>query len=183
MLSLVGVSKQYGSQAVLRSVDWSVNAGGRVGLAGANGAGKSTLLRIVAGLVEPDRGEVCFKKGTTVGYLPQEIIGSGGETVLGSALGAFDEIHALEARCRELEERLEKAAPGAAGYDTLLAEYAAAREEWDHRGSYDLESRAEEVLVGLGFRESDFGRDVGEFSGGWQKRLPLPRVLAAGPHA
>ncbi len=76
MLSLVGVSKRYGSQNVLREVDWSVMAGERVGLAGANGAGKSTLLRIVAGLVEPDRGEVCFKKGATVGYLPQEIIGS-----------------------------------------------------------------------------------------------------------
>jgi len=181
VLSLVGVSKQYGSQIVLRAVDFSVVAGERVGLAGANGAGKSTLLRIVAGLVEPDRGEVCFKKGTTVGYLPQEIIGSSGETVLGSALAAFDEIHALEARCRELEERLEKAAPGAAGYDTLLAEYAAAREEWDHRGSYDLESRAEEVLVGLGFRESDFGRDVGEFSGGWQMRLALSRLLLTRP--
>src|SRR2546423_13504928 len=100
MLSLVGVSKQYGSQAVLRNIDWSVNAGERVGLAGANGAGKSTLLRIVAGQVEPDRGEVCFKKGTTVGYLPQEVIGSRGESVLASALAAFDGIYPLEARCR-----------------------------------------------------------------------------------
>src|SRR5438445_46519 len=82
MLSLVGISKSYGSQAVLRAVDWSVAAGERVGLAGANGAGKSTLLRIVAGFVEPDRGEVCFKKGATVGYLPQEVIGSRGEVVL-----------------------------------------------------------------------------------------------------
>jgi len=76
MLSLVGVSKQYGSQNVLRDVDWSVMAGERVGLAGANGAGKSTLLRVVAGLVEPDRGEICFRKGAAVGYLPQEIIGT-----------------------------------------------------------------------------------------------------------
>jgi ATP-binding cassette subfamily F protein 3 len=181
MLSLVGVSKQYGSQIVLRDVDWSVVAGERVGLAGANGAGKSTLLRIVAGQVEPDRGEVRFKKGATVGYLPQEIIGSSGESVLGSALAAFDEIHALEARCRELEHRLEKADPSSDGYGALLEEYSAAREEWDHRGSYDLESRAEEVLVGLGFRESDFARDVGEFSGGWQMRVALARLLLTRP--
>ncbi len=101
MLSLVGLSKQYGAQVVLREVDWAVGAGERVGLAGANGAGKSTLLKIVAGLVEPDRGEVCLNKGATVGYLPQEIIGSSGVTVIASALGAFDEIHALEARCRD----------------------------------------------------------------------------------
>ncbi len=181
MLSLVAVSKQYGSQSVLREVDWSVMAGERVGLAGANGAGKSTLLRIVAGLVEPDRGEVCFKKGAAVGYLPQEIIGSRGQNVLAAALGAFDDIHALEARCRELEHRLEGADPRAADYAALMEEYAAAREEWDHRGSYDLESRAEEVLAGLGFRAADFSRDVGELSGGWQMRVALARLLLQRP--
>jgi ATP-binding cassette, subfamily F, member 3 len=181
MLSLVGVSKQYGSQVVLRAVDWSVTAGERVGLAGANGAGKSTLLRIVAGQVEPDRGEVCFKKGATVGYLPQEVIGSSGQTVLASALAAFDEIHALEARCRDLEHRLETADPASETYAELMAAYAAAREEWDHRGSYDLESRAEEVLGGLGFRPDDFSRDVGEFSGGWQMRVALARLLLLRP--
>jgi ATP-binding cassette, subfamily F, member 3 len=181
MLSLAAVSKQYGSQVVLRDVDWSVVAGERVGLAGANGAGKSTLLRVVAGLVEPDRGEVCFKKGATVGYLPQEIIGSSGQTVLVSALSAFDEIHALEARCRDLEHRLESADPSADGYAQLMEEYTAAREQWDHRGSYDLESRAEAVLAGLGFREVDFQRDVGEFSGGWQMRVALARLLLQRP--
>jgi len=181
MLSLVGLSKQYGAQVVLRDVDWAVGAGERVGLAGANGAGKSTILRIVAGLVEPDRGEVRLNKGATVGYLPQEIIGSSGITVLRSALAAFDEIHALEARCRELEHRLEAADPSADDYERLMAEYTAAREEWDHRGSYDLESRAEEVLAGLGFRTSDFGRDIGEFSGGWQMRAALARLLLQRP--
>src|SRR5882724_8250485 len=181
MLSLVGLGKQYGAQVVLREVDWAVGAGERVGLAGANGAGKSTLLKIVAGLVEPDRGEVCLNKGATVGYLPQEIIGSSGVTVLGSALAAFDEIHALEARCRDLEHRLESADPSSEGYAHLMDEYTAAREEWDHRGSYDLESRAEEVLAGLGFRAEDFTRDVGEFSGGWQMRVALARLLLQRP--
>ncbi|MET0153917.1 MAG: ribosomal protection-like ABC-F family protein [Candidatus Binatia bacterium] len=181
MLSLVGVSKQYGSQNVLREVDWSVMTGERIGLAGANGAGKSTLLRIVAGLVEPDRGEVCFKKGAAVGYLPQEVIGSRGQTVLASALVAFDEIHALEERCRELEHHLESADPESREYAALMQEYAAAREDWDHRGSYDLKSRAEEVLAGLGFRPADFSRDIGEFSGGWQMRVALARLLLQRP--
>ena len=181
MLSLVGVSKQYGSQVVLRGVDWSVLAGERVGLAGANGAGKSTLLRIVAGSVEPDRGDVCLNKGARVGYLPQEVIGSRGETVLTAALAAFDDVHALEARCRDLEHELERVDPSSPRYASLMDEYAVAREEWDHRGSYDLESRAEEVLGGLGFRQTDFGRDVGEFSGGWQMRVALARLLLQRP--
>ena len=181
MLSLVGASKSYGSQVVLRAVDWQVTAGERVGLAGANGAGKSTLLRIVAGFVEPDRGEVCFKKGATVGYLPQEVIGSRGETVLASALGAFDEIHALEARCRDLEHRLAEVDATSPGYARLMEEYTEAREAWDHRGSYDLESRAEGVLAGLGFTTGDFTRDVGEFSGGWQMRIALARLLLQRP--
>ncbi len=181
MLSLVGVSKHYGAQTVLCSVDWAVGAGERVGLAGANGAGKSTLLRIIAGGVEPDGGEVRLNKGATVGYLPQEVIGSSGQTVLASALTAFDDLHALENRCRELEHLLEKADPSAADYERLLTEYGHAREQWDHRGSYDLESRTEEVLAGLGFRSEDFRRDVGEFSGGWQMRVALSRLLLQRP--
>ncbi|MEA2625949.1 MAG: ATP-binding cassette, subfamily er 3 [Candidatus Binatota bacterium] len=181
MLSLVGVSKAYGAQTVLRDVDWAVGAGERVGLAGANGAGKSTLMRIVAGGVEPDRGAVCLNKGATVGYLPQEIVGMRGTTVRTSALAAFDEIHALERRCRELEHALESAESSSPEAVRLLEEYAAAREEWDHRGSYDLESRAEEVLHGLGFATADFERDVGEFSGGWQMRIALARLLLQRP--
>ncbi len=181
MLSLVGVSKSYGAQAVLRDVDWFVGAGERVGLAGANGAGKSTLLRIVAGLVEPDRGEVCLNKGATVGYLPQEMVGSRGRTVLESALSAFDEIHALEARCRELEQALATCDSASPEHERLMTEYTHAREEWDHRGSYDLENRAEEVLAGLGFQAEDFTRDVGELSGGWQMRVALAKLLLQRP--
>src|ERR671925_1998767 len=103
MLSLVSVAKSYGAQIVLRDVDWFVGEGERVGLAGANGAGKSTLLRMIAGRVEPDRGEVCLRKGMRAGYLPQEIVGMGGRPVRNAALEAFEELHALEARCRELE--------------------------------------------------------------------------------
>jgi ATP-binding cassette subfamily F protein 3 len=181
MLSLVGISNAYGPQVVLDRADWTVLAGERVGLAGANGAGKSTLLRIVAGRVEPDRGEVCLKKGSTVGYLPQEIVGMSGESVVSTALSAFDEIHALEARCRDLERRLERCDPSSAEHDRLMAEYSAATEEWEHRGAYDLESRAEDVLGGLGFRSADFSRDVGEFSGGWQMRVALAKLLLQRP--
>ena len=181
MLSLVGIAKAYGAQVVVRGADWSVDAGERVGLAGANGSGKSTLLRMVAGLVEPDRGEVCLRKGATVGYLPQEIVGLRGRTVLEEALSAFDEIHELDRRCRELEERLAAAPPASPESERLMAEYAAASEEWEHRGAYDLESRTEAVLEGLGFRPEDFGRDVGEFSGGWQMRVALAKLLLRRP--
>jgi ATP-binding cassette subfamily F protein 3 len=181
VLSLVGVSKSYGAQVVLDRVDWSVGAGERVGLAGANGAGKSTILRIIAGLVDPDRGDVCLKKGATVGYLPQESVGGGGRTVLATALSAFDEVHALEARCRDLEAALETTPHDSPDWQRVMDEYAKARDEWDHRGAYDLEARAEEVLAGLGFRTSDFGRDLGELSGGWQMRVALAKLLLERP--
>ena len=181
MLSLVDISKQYGPQRIFDRVDWFVGAGERVGLAGANGAGKSTLLRMVAGFVEADRGEVRLNRGATVGYLPQEIVGRRGSSVRSIALSAFDEVHALEARCRSLEHDLAEVAPASDGYVRVMAEYTEAMEEWDRRGSYDLESRAEGVLLGLGFRSEDFERDVGEFSGGWQMRAALARLLLQRP--
>jgi ATP-binding cassette subfamily F protein 3 len=181
MLSLAGVSKSFGPQVVLDRVDWSVRAGERIGLAGANGAGKSTLLRIVAGTLEPDAGQVCRKKGATIGYLPQELVALPGQTVREAALSAFREIRELEQRCRELEHRLAEVDPAAPEYPAILAEYAEAMDEWDRRGSYDLESRAEEVLLGLGFRSGDFDRYVGEFSGGWQMRVALAALLLRRP--
>ena len=103
MLSLAGISKRYGSQVVLDEVAWGVPDGARVGLAGPNGAGKSTILRILAGELEPDAGTIALPRGARVGHLPQHILGLGGETVLGHALAAFADLHALEQRRAELE--------------------------------------------------------------------------------
>jgi ATP-binding cassette subfamily F protein 3 len=181
MLSLAGISKRYGSQVVLDEVVWSVPDGARVGLAGPNGAGKSTILRILAGELEPDAGTIALPRGARVGHLPQHILGLGGETVLGHALAAFADLHALEQRRADLEHQLATVDPQRDEYAAIMDRYVAVCEEWDHRGRYDIESETESVLHGLGFADADLDRDLGELSGGWQMRAALAQVLLRRP--
>jgi ATP-binding cassette subfamily F protein 3 len=181
MLTISNLRKRYGGQVVLDGLNWFVPEGGRVGLVGANGSGKSTLLRVVAGEVEPDDGIVAVPKDCTVGYLPQEVFGLSGRTVLEQALTAFAEVRALEAECRRVEHELAEVPVDDPRHDELMATYTHLRAEWDTHGSYDMEAQAERVLAGLGFRTSDLQRDCSEFSGGWQMRLALATLLLRRP--
>jgi ATP-binding cassette subfamily F protein 3 len=177
VLTISSLCRAFGSQTVFDRANWFVPSGARVGLVGANGSGKSTLLRMIAGLEEPDDGTIVLPKGTTIGYLPQDVVGASGRTVFEEALDAFAAVRALERRCRELEEALAASPADDPEHDQLLAAYARARERWDREGTYDYESQAATVLTGLGFRADDFERDAGELSGGWQMRLALAKLL------
>jgi ATP-binding cassette subfamily F protein 3 len=181
MLQVSGISKTYGRQRVLDDVTWSVPDGTRVGLTGPNGAGKSTLLKVIAGVLEPDGGAVALTKGARVGYLPQHIIGMDGATVLGKALSAFAELHALEARRAAIEAELAICDPESDGYGAVMDRYVAVCDEWDRLGRYDTESETSTVLRGLGFRDEDFDRDVATLSGGWQMRIALATLLLERP--
>jgi len=181
VLTLANLSKAFRGQQILDGVNWFAPARTCVGLTGANGAGKSTLLKIIAGQMEADRGDVVVPKGASVGYLPQEVLGSSGRTVMAAALDAFAELHALEAECRRLEHALADAPVEGPEHDALMAAYHDARERFDAQARYDLEAEAERVLTGLGFRHDDFARDVGTFSGGWQMRVALAQLLLRRP--
>jgi ATP-binding cassette subfamily F protein 3 len=181
MLQLAGISKRYGSQVVFDDVSWTVPDGARVGLTGPNGAGKSTLLKIVAGVLEPDDGQVAVPRGTLIGYLPQHIIGLRGMSVLDHALGAFAELHELERRREALEHQLATVDPEGDDYAGILERYTTVCEEWEHRARYDVESETETVLHGLGFVDADMDRDCGELSGGWQMRVALAQLLLKRP--
>jgi len=181
MLTVANLHRAFGEQKVFDGASWFVPEHGRVGLVGANGSGKSTLLRLVAGLDQPDDGTIAVPKGTTVGYLPQEVFGTSGRRVIEEAMEAFADVLALEQECRGLEEELGRRDPGDPDYAELMADYARARARWDHEGSYDHGSQARAVLAGLGFREHDLDRDTGEFSGGWQMRLALAKLLLQKP--
>jgi ATP-binding cassette subfamily F protein 3 len=181
VLTVTSLQKAFGTQVVLAGMNWFVPAGGRVALVGANGSGKSTFLRIIAGEVEPDGGAISVPKGATVGYLPQEVFGLSGRSVLAEAMTAFDHIHSISAECQRLEALLAETPAEDSRHDDLMAAYGTAREAWDTHGSYDLESRAEAVLCGLGFAPADFVRDCAEFSGGWQMRIALAKLLLQQP--
>jgi ATP-binding cassette, subfamily F, member 3 len=181
MLTIANLHRAFGGQKVFAGANWFVPERGRVGLVGANGSGKSTLLRLVGGLDQPDEGTISVPKGTTVGYLPQEVLGISGRSVLAEAMDAFADVLALERECRELENALAHCDPEGPQYADLMDAYARVRARWDHEGGYDHESQARAVLAGLGFRESDFTRDTGEFSGGWQMRIALAKLLLQRP--
>ncbi len=182
MLTVRELTKRFGAQVVLDRVQWSVAPGSRVALVGANGSGKTTFLRILAGEVEPDSGSIHLPRGARVGYLAQEVFGFGPVSVLEEALTAFAEIRRLEGRARELEEALAAEDPTAPHYAEILEEYSTVRELWDALGSYDCEARAREVLAGLGFRRQDLDKPCDQFSGGWQMRIALAKLLLRQPH-
>jgi ATP-binding cassette subfamily F protein 3 len=138
VLTIANLRKRYGGQVVLDGVNWFVPDGARVGLVGANGSGKSTLLRMIAGEVEPDDGSIVVPKGTTVGYLAQEVFGISGRTVLEQALSAFADISALEAECRRVEHELAEVPAEDPRHDVLMQTYTRLRHEWDTHGSYDM---------------------------------------------
>jgi ATP-binding cassette subfamily F protein 3 len=181
VLTISNLTKAFRGQRILDAVNWFAPDRTRIGLTGMNGAGKSTLLKLIAGEAEPDSGEINLPRGTTVGYLPQEVIGVSGRTVFDEAIAAFADLHALEAECRRLEDALAAAPVEGPEHDGLMAAYHDVRERFDAQARYDLEAETERVLGGLGFRSADFTRDLGTFSGGWQMRVALAKLLLRRP--
>ena len=178
MIQLSSLRKAFGARVLFEDVTWQVQAGERIGLCGANGAGKTTLLRIMAGREETDAGTLARPADLTVGFLPQDGIAHAGRTLLDEARAAFGELLALAAEMREIETRMAAADDG---HETLLARYSELQETFQHQGGYDLDARVTAVLRGLGFSDADLARPTEEFSGGWQMRIALAKLLLRRP--
>lgn len=177
MLKISAVSKSYGPDLVLQNVSFVLNKGERVGLVGPNGSGKSTLLRLVAGALRPDSGSVWLDPADSVAYLPQypldELHLSIREAVLrGSRVGE------LKSRLAELEQALAEVQGDR--LEGLMADYAAAQEEFERLGGYQLEARLEEVIQGLALDVPDLDAPVSVLSGGNKTKLSLARLLLSG---
>ncbi len=180
MLSLDNISKSFGARKILAEVNWSMPDDGRVGLVGLNGAGKSTLLKIIGGVHTADSGRISLPQRARVGYLHQESPDMGGRTVLNETLSALTRLQELDLRRHELEKILSQSQEGPA-HDAAMNEYGDVLSELEHRDFYTAESRAESVLFGLGFSDSDLHRDVAEFSGGIRMRIALAKLLLDQP--
>ena len=181
MIQLSSIHKAFGARVLFDAVRWQLQSGERVGLCGPNGAGKTTLLRIMAGLEEPDQGTVARSSNLTVGFLPQDGISHTGRTLFDEAALSFQELLRLQNEMQELEVQMGDSSVQAGVHQQLLARYADAQETFHHEGGYDIEARVSEVLHGLGFSQTDVSRPTEEFSGGWQMRIALAKLLLKRP--
>jgi ATP-binding cassette subfamily F protein 3 len=181
MIQLSGLSKSFGGRVLLDAVTWQITDRERVGLCGPNGAGKTTLLKMMAGLEEPDTGGVLKPSGLTVGYLPQDGLSHEGRTVFEEASSAFQPLLDLQAEIRGLEERLADESVPDGEHETMLVRYSELQDRFRLADGYSIELRVATVLAGLGFSQTDFTRRTEEFSGGWQMRIALARLLLGQP--
>ena len=174
------ITKSFGARTLYDQASLQVNAGERWALVGPNGAGKTTLLKIIMGVESPDSGDVSFAKGTTVGYLEQESKLAGHASALEEVLRSATVIRTLGERIHELEGKI-ATTPEGKELDGMLSEYAAAQDRFERLGGYELESRARAILCGLGFPVADLDKPAEEFSGGWQMRIALSKLLLKHP--
>ena len=184
MLSLQNISKHYGPKALFEGLSLFIGERDRIAVVGSNGTGKSTLMKIVTGEVEADTGAIHKSRFTSVGYLPQELIGHAGRTLLEEALKAFEDLQQLQARFDEISMEIQaRAAAGESGpeIESLLAEMGRIQHQIEDGEGWRIEARAKEILFGLGFAERDLQRPSGEFSSGWQMRIELARLLLREP--
>jgi len=182
MIQLFDLTKSFGDRTLLDHVTWQIDARERVGLCGPNGAGKTTLLKMMAGLEEPDSGSVLKPSAMTVGYLPQDGLTHAGRTVFEEAAGAFDELLAIKAEMHALEERLGDPAIPEPEHEAMLGRYSDLQDRFRLGDGYSIELKTATVLQGLGFKPSDHDRPTETFSGGWQMRLALAKLLLRAPN-
>ena len=181
MVQLSSLHKAFGARVLFDDVTWHVQDRDRVGLCGPNGAGKTTLLRMLAGLEKPDDGDITRPANQTVGYLPQDGLTHAGRSLFAEASHAFEFLLTLQTEMRDLEVRLGDSSVPPAEHEQLLTRYSEVQETFRHQGGYDIEARVTAVLRGLGFSTSDFDRPTETFSGGWQMRIALAKLLLRRP--
>ena len=174
------ISKSFGGRVLYSNVTLQLNAGERWALVGPNGAGKTTLLKIIMGLESADEGTVTFAKDATLGYLEQETELMGDRTALNEVIESAHEIKQWERKVNDLSIKIAETPEGAT-LNKYLEDYAHAMERFERLGGYELESRARQILAGLGFPVEDFDKPAKEFSGGWQMRISLSKLLLRRP--
>jgi len=181
VIQLSGLTKSFGDRVLLESVSWQIDDRERVGLAGPNGAGKTTLLKMLAGLDEPDAGSVVKPSGLLVGYLPQDGLSHSGRTLVEEAGLAFKPLLDMRAEIQALEERLADDSVQESDHAAMLERYSELQEDFRRLEGYSIDLKITTVLRGLGFTPEDFDKPSETFSGGWQMRIALAKLLLTRP--
>jgi len=182
MIQLSSAGKRYGHKLLFEGADWLITPKDRIGLVGANGTGKSTLLKILAGLETLDYGSISTAKGISAGYLPQDGLSLSGRTVFAECMSVFDDLRALEQEMEALTARMSEVDHASAEYAQIAERYHVIQHEFQTRDGYAIEAQVGTILTGLGFVKDDWTRQTEEFSGGWQMRLALAKLLLQKPN-
>lgn len=182
MISVSGLCVGFSGSYLFEEVSFLINKNDKIGLAGKNGAGKSTLLKVLKGLQRPDEGEVSMPKDATVGYLAQDLKADSTKTVIEETRSAFEEAVKIEEELHQIQaEVAERTDYESDSYLKLLEKLHDKEHRFQILGGYEIEEKTEKILKGLGFNETDFQKKLSEFSGGWQMRVELAKILLQQP--
>ncbi len=181
MLQLSGAGKRFGPRLLFENADWLITPTEKTALVGANGAGKSTIMKVLGGMESLDYGTMQRMKGMTIGYLPQDGLALSGRTVFEECLSVFDELRAMEQEFEQLAHALAELDPASAEYEAAANRYSHVEGRLRHHDVYALDAQVGTVLTGLGFGKEDRTRRTEEFSGGWQMRIALGKLLLEKP--
>ena len=179
MVDFINLSLQFGGKYLFKDINYKINSGDKISLVGANGTGKSSLLKIINGFISPESGKIQKQKNLTIGYLPQDHITHIGKTLLEEAKSALTAIISLQEKEEYITTQLNEPGLSDEEREDLANQLGEVHHKLEDLDSYSAESKIEKILIGLGFEEQDFIRDTAEFSGGWQMRIALAKILIA----
>ena len=177
MIDLSNISLQFNGRYLYKEINYKINAGDRISLVGANGTGKTSLLRIISGVLRPEAGNVYRQKGITIGYLPQENVTHKGKTLIDEAFSALTDIISLREKEEYLSEKLLDSNLIEDERQDVINQLGEVHHRLEELDSYSADARVEKILTGLGFDEREFRKKTDEFSGGWQMRIALAKIL------
>src|SRR6202162_3345179 len=182
MVQLSGAGKRFGPKLLFENLNWLITPKDRAGLVGANGSGKTTLLKILAGLETLEYGSLSVTRGTSTGYLPQDGLPLSGRSVFSECMSVFASLQEMEQEMEELTHKMAEIDPAGAEYAQVADRFHQLDSEFRTRDGYAIEAQVGTVLAGLGFPHTDWQRRTEEFSGGWQMRIALAKLLLEKPN-
>src|SRR5882762_11454206 len=182
MIQLSGAGKRFGHKLLVENLNWLITPKDRAGLVGANGTGKTTLLKVLGGSESLDYGNLNATRGMSAGYLPQDGLSLSGRTVFAECMSVFASLHKMEREMEELTHKMGELDPASLDYAQVADRFHHLDSEFRTRDGYAIEAQVGSVLAGLGFPHSDWHRRTEEFSGGWQMRIALAKLLLQKPN-